>query len=325
MSHIAFARHSCSIEDFIGADPQAAGVFRDANGLAPGALLLPSMAYSLSSEPHARAVTERLSALSAREREKLSRCIDECGDLTVALADFHDRHLKDFDLTQQTGALLGAGAAAYGSYHSEFSRGLRRYQNALIALNEFEREGSGTGAQRAGLQARVAQSHAILNENFRAELRRMIPAADLGKNRGGALTSAQRGITLASRPRARGIYVSDQPRAVRMASFAQHLHHVGNGVIVLDAGIRVTKVRQAHRDGEDWMRQASIEATGFGGAGIASLTLGKATVSSLVALGLAATPAGWVIVIGLGIGVGVAVGSAGDWFGRNLAKEIMAR
>lgn len=326
MPEITIPQRACGARELADASRDPAEAFYHCNGLASNATLLPYTPCCLTpDDPQSMAVLQSLRALSVRERAQLAGCAEQFGDLTTPLAEFYHRHLTGMALAQNAVGLTGAGSTAHGAYEDAFRRALAQYQESLVRMHELERARSPTGAQRALLQAQVRQRYQILNQQFRHELRRLVPAEAFGKNRGNALSGADRGITLASRGRARGIYVADQVQAVRLGGFAKSIAHVGNGMLVLDAGLRAYGVRQTYLAGGNWQRQAAMETTGFGVGGAAGLLAGKAAVGGLVALGLAATPAGWVIVIGLGVAAGFGAAYAGNEVGKGVADWIWSR
>lgn len=326
MPEIVIPNQSCAARELFDASRVSADAFYRTNGLADNTTLLPYTPYCLTpDDPHGRAVLSSLRALPLRERQQLAGCVEQFGDLTVPLAEFYDRQLSGMTLAQNAGGLVGAGATAHGAYESAFQRALGQYQDSLISLRELERGGSATGAQRATLQAKARQHYQTLNQHFRYELQRLVPPAAFGKNRGSALSGAERGITLASRGRARGIHVANQVQAARLAGFANAIGHAGKGMVVLDAGIRVYGVRQTYLAGGNWQRQAAMETTGFGLGGAFGAIAGNAVVTGLISLGLAATPAGWVVVIGLGIAAGFGAGSVMGDFGKSFANWVWDR
>ena len=324
MPKLYFARPNDAVEALVGTNPEAVNAFCRRNATPPRGPLLPSTPYCLDDDVCARTAVRQLLGRPAQERQRLICCAEQFGELTTALAEFYDQNLAFLDL-QNTAGLVGAGATARGAYNSRFIKALRRYQGALIELNEFERRGSGSGLERQRLQQVATQRYQTLNQEFQFELKKFVPAADAGKNRGSALTSAERGITLASRPRGRGINVTSLPQAQKLVSFGKSISHVGNGLIVLDAGIRLNKAHQAYQDKENWAREASVQAAGFGAGGAAGLAAGKATVATLVGLGLASTPAGWILIMGLGVGVGFGAGYAFDKLGQWFAGTLWDR
>ena len=69
-----------------------------------------------------------------------------------------------------------------------------------------------------------------------------------------------------------------------------------------------------------------MQLTGFGFGGAAGEFLGKHAViggaALLAKMGLALTPAGWVVLVAGGIAVGFAAGYAGDTIGKNFASWL---
>ncbi|MCJ8499549.1 hypothetical protein [Desulfatitalea alkaliphila] len=179
------------------------------------------------------------------------------------------------------------------------------------------------------LRQAVERRYNELNRKFRVELERIVPRADMGKNRGTALTSSQRGLELARRSKGRGLDVSDYIQAGRLVKFARAIRCVGNGAIVLDAGFRANDVRRTHQAGGDWMREASVQLTGFGMGGFFGGAAGKSTViggaALLAKMGLALTPAGWVVLLAGGVAVGFAAGYGGDSLGKYISSLIWDR
>jgi len=322
MPEIAFTRRHCSAADLAGMQSGAIAAFCNINASTTTAQLLPHTPYCLRDEPLGLPIAQRLAALSADERQRLSCCVDLLGDLTVPLAAFYDRYLAFLDL-QNVSGLVGAGATAREAGLLLFQSRLRDYQAALLALKAFDGRGRrGSGVAREALLRAVNERFDRLNHQFRSDLARLVPKADLGRNRGTALTSAERGITLTSRRRGRGLYVAHQGHAVQLTGFAKAVSRVGKGAIMLDAGLRVRNVKKTHGHGDNWQREAAIQTTGFGFGGAAALSAGKAVAGGMVSIGLAATPAGWVVMIGVGVAVGFGTGYIGDRFGRGVASSV---
>ena len=140
------------------------------------------------------------------------------------------------------------------------------------------------------------------------------------------MVGAERGITLAGRGRkARRLHVANGAQASRIALLARGTRYAGNGLILLDAGIRVQKVRGAYDSGGDWQRQAVLETTGFGFGGAAGLFVGNSVVSGLTTLGLAVTPVGWVVMIGLAATIGFGAAYYADKKAKSVAGLIYDR
>jgi hypothetical protein len=327
--------------------PEDLDAFLAFHGVAPASQLVVARPYCLTPlAPGARHVVSRLEAMPHTDRQALGYLINEFGDHTLALAELHERALSYLNLPQ-TSTLIGAGAtAASVPIHraTTFQHALLDYQQALIALNEFER-GKGRPAsplaQRRDASAQLRQAviarFEVLNREFQTELKRSVPVSHAGKNRGNALNGLQRGLVLAKRRPGRGLYVADVGKASQLASMSQRVRAVGNGAVTLDAGLRINQVNNTFRGGGDWMREASVEATGFGMGGAAGGLFGRATTSvtitgaGLVAakLGLALTPFGWAVIIGVGVGAGLyagyQAGTAFDAAGRYVSRLVWDR
>jgi len=323
MPEIFFPKHSCSVTDIIGTDPATLEAFHRINSAHGCSMLQPNRSYCLTPQhPQGQAVATRLNGLVPDHRQRLSDCIEQFGEDTMALATFYDKFLARLDLGS---GLIGASASAYHARATDFHSVLRQYQEALLELHAVERQGRG-GAQRSVLQRTVVDRFDTLNRIYRVEMDRIVPKADLGKNRGSALTSADRGLTLARRRHGRGLRVADLTEAIRLEKFAKGIRHVGHGMVAIDAGSRIHGVTQTYRNGGDWMREASVEMTGFGAGGAAGMVAGKATVSGAAlgaaALGLAVTPVGWCVIIGVGIAAGFGAGYFADSKGKSLANAL---
>ena len=326
MTELFFPYHCCTLDRIVGNAPAAINHFRLYNG--PGRQLFPENFYYISSkQSECRTIVTELEFLNHIERRNLYHCVMEFGEATLALAIFHQEHLSK--ITRRSTGLAGAGATAAGSRMSSFGSAVRNYENALFALHDFNHRRSGSGAERAQLEQTVKIRYNQLNQKFQVEMARIVPRADIGKNRGTALTSSERGIELTRHSKGRGLHVTDQIQAGGLVKFSRAIRFVGNGAVVLDAGLRANNVRRTHHAGGDWMRETSVQLTGFGLGGAVGSFMGKNTViggAMLVAkMGLALTPAGWVVLIGAGVAVGFAAGYGFDRLGQTLSSYIWDR
>ena len=326
MPEVLFPSQNLCAKALLGSEP--------ADGLTPYnalgcATFAADMPYCLSPHPEGRVITRTLGNLPRGSRAQLMCTLDTFGDLTTALAAFYDEQLAG--LTLQDGAgLVGAGATVAEARLTGFQKALLDYQKALLALRGHKGRGQGSGhaanATKAKLEHAVRVKHKLLQMRYRAEIKKFVSAADIGKNRGGPLTSAERGITLAGRGRkARRLHVANGAQASRIALLARGTRYAGNGLILLDAGIRVQKVRGAYDSGGDWQRQAVLETTGFGAGGAFGIGAGQSVISGLTTLGLAATPVGWVVMIGLAAAVGFGAAYYADKKARSVAGFIYDR
>lgn len=328
MPDIFFPTREISIEDALATnDKEAINAFLRDNIISNSncSRLLALSPYCMSGrEPANGAVLSALNNVPRQNRAQLMCMVDDFGDSTRTLAALYDRHLSGLDL-QTTVGLVGAGATAKGARLTGLQKALLEYQEALLALNKQKGIGRGPSAQRASLRAEVQRKYAKLQREYQTELKKLARPEFRNKNRGSALTSAQRGLTLAERRRGRHLYVSNANEAQQLARLAKGIRYAGNSMVALDAGLRANSVYDTYKDGGNWQRQASLQATGFGFGGIAGIAAGKATVMGLTALGLGLTPVGWVVIIGVGVGAGLAAANGGDTFGQWFAARIWDR
>lgn len=321
MTDIFFPAQPLSARDFLGADSNSLSSFKRNNGR-ECTYLNADMPYCLpGTYPEGRIITQTLGNLPLRQREQLMCTIDTFGDFTTTLAGFYDKNLSLLNL-ENTSGLVGAGTTASHVRLNGFQTALVNYQKSLIALHRQQPIGRGASAQKVYLQMQVRSSYQTLQKSYHAELKKFVSPNAYGKNRGNALSSADRGLTLAQRHKGRGLNVASNTQALQLARLANRINFVGKTMIMVDAGRRINGVHNTYKSGGNWQREASIQATGFGAGGTAGLVAGKGIVLGLTAIGLGLTPVGWVVVIGAGIAGGFSAGYFFDYLGRTLASNI---
>lgn len=269
-------------------------------------------------------ILSSLQQLPNSHRRQLSCAIDEFGEQTHVIAEFYDRHLANLDL-EATNGLVGAGATANGARLTAFQRTMIDYQEALIKLNEHKRGGRASMASKVELEAMARRKYATMAQQYRVELNSIGNPAFRNTNRGHILNNADRGITLAKHHRASKLSIDNVAEVERLNRLARSIRFAGNGAVVLDAGARLAGVYESYQRNENWQRELSREATGFGIGGASGMLAGQATVGALTMIGLGVTPLGWVVVIGAGIAVGFSTGSKMDSFGKWLADLLWNR
>src|SRR5690606_15373044 len=262
------------------------------------------MPYCLdaNAHPESKIITQTLGNLPEVSRNNLMCTIDTFGDLTPTLAAFYDKHLAFFNL-QNSAAMVGAAATAGEARLNGFQTALKNYQDALQALHNHKSVGRGPAATNAALKGRVRSAYADLQLKYHAELNKLADPANLGKNRGNALSGADRGITLAQR-RGRGINVASTTQALQISRMSSGIAYTGKGLIALDAGIRINGVHNTYKQSGNWKREAVVQSAGFVAGTAAGLYIGSQVVAGLTAIGLALTPVGWVVLIGAGLAAG---------------------
>ncbi|MFL1482733.1 hypothetical protein [Marinobacter sp. LN3S78] len=199
---------------------------------------------------------------------------------------------------------------------------LGQYQEALVKLNDFSRVGRGPAATKAKLRQNVLSAYERLNRYFQAEVRRLAPSTDFGKNKGSAITGSDRGVTLAERHKGRGIYVADMHEGQAVSRFSQGLTYAGRGIVVADLGFRANKVYESYRDGEEWERELAVQTGGFGGGALSGFVTGRAVAMTMARVALAATPWGWGLMIGSAVVMGAYSAYQADAKGKNWAGQV---
>lgn len=325
MPEIFFPYQTLTAQQLYGKDHPVTANLKQNNALACNEFTA-NMPYCLSEQnthPETRIITQTLSGLSEISRNNLMCTIDTFGSFTPTLAAFYDEHLAFLNL-QNTGGLVGAGATASEARLTGFQKALLNYHNALEALHKHKGAGRGASATKIELRNRVRRTYGELQTKYHAELNKLASPGSLGKNRGNALASAERGITLAQR-RGRGINVASNAQAIQIANLAKGVSYMGKGFVGLDAGIRIHGVHNTYKQGGNWQREASIQATGFGFGGAAGMVTGKAVVAGLTTLGLGLTPVGWVVLIGIGVAAGFGAAYTVDGASKRFTASLWDR
>lgn len=319
MPEIFFPSQTLSVYEIFGKDHPALANLPRNNSFSCDAFTA-NMPYCLDAvmHPESKIITQTLGNLPESSRNNLMCTIDTFGDFTSTLAAFYDKHLAFFNL-QNSAAMVGAGATAGEARLTGFQKALKNYQDALQALHNHKGVGRGPAATNAALKGRVRAAYADLQLKYHAELNKFTDPANLGKNRGNALSGAGRGITLAQR-RGRGINVASTTQALQISRLSSGIAYTGKGLIALDAGIRINGVHNTYKQGGNWKREAAIQTGGFVSGTTAGIITGKAVVAGLTAIGLGLTPVGWVVLIGIGIAVGFGAAYAAD----NVGKDFVA-
>lgn len=324
MPEIFFPSQTLSAQELFGKDHPALANLPRNNVLKCDALTA-NMPYCFSqtAHPESKIITQTLGNMPEASRNNLMCTIDTFGDFTTTLAAFYDEHLSFFNL-QNSAALVGAAATAGEGRLNSFQEALKNYQAALQALHNHKGVGRGPAATNAALKGRVRATYNHLQIKYQAELNKVASAGSLGKNRGNALASADRGIALAQR-RGRGINVASNTQALQISRLASGVSYAGKGLIALDAGIRINGVHNVYKSGGNWQREAAIQTAGFGAGTAVGLITGEIVIAGLTAIGLGLTPIGWVVLIGIGATAVFGAAYAADTVGKSFAAGIWDR
>ena len=325
MTDIVIPHHSSSLTDLCApsADLDKFAAIRQAQIGCQS--VLRDFAYCLAPEPGPQdlAITSMLNNLSEPSRNNLGCCIDQHGNDTVRLALFIEwvQSQLNADNASNTNSTAGIGATILGARSDSFMTALRQYQDALIKLNEYSRVGRGPAATRAKLKQNVKSAYERLNKYFQQEIQRLAPAKDFGRNKGTAITGADRGITLAERHKGRGIRIADMHEGRAVSRLSQSMTYAGRGIIAVDIGFRANKVHQKYQEDGAWGREIAVQTGGFGGATLTGVATGRVVAMTMVRVALAATPWGWALMIGSAVAVGAYAAYQAD----QTAQEFVGR
>lgn len=338
MPDIFFAQKPTSASALVGDDPATLEAFLRSNGLSEKETIQPGRAYSLATDDiFTLSTLRKLNSLPTPERMCLARSAEAMGEEAHILKVFFETHLPP-EKMQEINGLVGAGATAAFTRLNGFQQALVKYQEALLNLTRVHNaSGPGVGTRRIQAQTMARNAYRTLQEAYQTELNRISPEALRGKNRGNALSNADRGVLLASRsssarPDTR-LFVADATDAGRMGSLSRILNNTGRLAVVADAGLRANKIHTTYENGGDWLRESSVQMTGFGTAGVVGGLAGKYTVIGGTALAakaglIVAGPVGWAVlgvVVTVGVLAGLGAGLYADQKGQNFASMLWDR
>ncbi|GAB3108176.1 hypothetical protein G8770_23705 [Aestuariicella hydrocarbonica] len=191
----------------------------------------------------------------------------------------------------------------------------------LLLLTSVKNGGITAAQRKMELRNQVIAAYEKLNHYYQQELRRIVPAERFMKNKGSALSNAQRGITLAERPRGRGIHVANAHEGQQISRLAKGIRYAGRGAVVLDAGFRVNTVHNTYADGGNWQREWAVQTGGFLGASATGTLVGRAAfLASRIAL--MATPWDWAFLIGSTIVAGAYLAYQADNGMKGISGEL---
>ncbi|GAA3559073.1 hypothetical protein [Marinobacter xestospongiae] len=199
MPEVHFATKLYAPTDLVGDDPDALSKFRVANGLQAHDNIVPGKAYTLDiADPQSLPVIRRINSLPIEQRKCLVKIVSSVGDEIYRLAAFFQEHFDS--ILAQGHSLVGAASTAAHTRVTSFERALLDYREALLAyqkLQSADNAGPGIGTRRLQAEARVRSAYQRLEVEYSRELARFSPETLRSKNRGGALSNANRGILLA--------------------------------------------------------------------------------------------------------------------------------
>lgn len=271
--------------------------------------------------PDLTCALNQANSLPAQSRRNIADMVETFGgDVIVAMSEFYAVEVQPILEKYSIGA-VGAAATAVDERVSQFGKSIIKYQDALLKV----REGAKAKLpkhQMVMLEQIAKRSYQEFNGRFQTEFGKFLGRVKSGK-RGNVWTNPNRGIAIARTAR--------NPAKLNLTStnsfnyirrFEAGAKMFGGSMIVLDAGMRARGVREDFYAGRDWHRSAVVETTGFGLGTAAGLSVGSAVIKAGLVAGIAATPVGWVFIVGSALAVGFAASFTADYVGKFTAGTL---
>ncbi|MDH2432625.1 hypothetical protein QCD60_08600 [Pokkaliibacter sp. MBI-7] len=270
-----------------------------------------------------------LTGLTPGERANIAELVRQLGlEGTLALADFYEEsmapinhHLAEWrDQHWRDG--IGAAAGGWAARNTVLMDQVTAYEQALRDVRKAHQNKQPAHVLRR-VEGDTRAAWRRLNEQFRVALEKHFAKV---KGRGTIWSSADRGIDIAKSHRDdTKLNLSGSRDIALLRGLARASNIAGNSMLVLEVGARGKKVVDQYRQGGDWMRTATVQSTGLA-LGFLGGALGAGLAAdAAVAIGLAATPLGWVMVLGVGIAAAYFAASALDTGGQWASSSIYDR
>lgn len=221
---------------------------------------------------------------------------------TVGLAHLMHEVKEQMEKHEFAIGTTGASMDAYKVRSEKFVEAVGEYQKALLNYRNVYKTNP---TSRMLAKQRVSRTFKELQSKFKYELKMV--TRNIKARKGLPLTNEERALNIARSSRnVTKLDLTNQVEASRVVGLAKATKIIGNGLAVVDFGMRATNVYDSYKEGKNWERDLFIESSSFA----ASAYLGGAVLDSgMAALGflVMATPIGW---IGLIIGGAVVIGAA---------------
>jgi hypothetical protein len=182
-----------------------------------------------------------------------------------------------------------------------------------------------SGIARGAAQMRLSEAKANLSQRFGIELNTI--KSRLPKHQWRLLRADDERMfeRIRRTGRASRLDVGSSVEATDLVRFAQHAKFLGNGLAVIDFGSRAGDIYTDYKAGGNWEREMFVQSSSFiasAGTGAGLTVLGMTAVETAIeAAALAATPAGWVLIVA---GLAVAgVAAAGAIYSSGLSEKNM--
>lgn len=336
MSQLLFINQSFTVNTLLqGTREDTLNEICSANRVSNNTKLDSNSFFSIESTNSALGIRAILSNTKAEEKQCLSQIIQSCGQESIALAKFYERYFSDENVIKLN-TFIGASTTASITRLDGFEKAVVEYQNSLIhlkKLSDARKQGKTDFLALTQAKKKVKTNYEILKTAYASALNRLSPVSHRTKNRGTALSNAERGITLATTNKRNGTHllnVHDTFEASHLVKLGKVVNGLGNSTVALDAGLRVNTVLDIKDSGGDWMQESAKQITGLGFAGALGGLSGKAVMVSgtwlAVQTGLTlAGPLGWAVLGTLFLGsvaAGYFVGNRMDEIGKDVSGLV---
>jgi hypothetical protein len=224
------------------------------------------------------------------------------GDLSLAYGSENTRALAELTRRLREAkpyGVAGAGAAAsvYAQRMDSLGKAIQAYQHAAVEYHRVSHSRAVSGIARAAAQTRLSDTKANLSRRFGIELNTI--KSRLPKRQWRLLRADDERMfeRIRRTGRASRLDVGSSVEATDLVRFAQHAKFLGNGLAVIDFGSRASDIYADYRDGGNWERTMFTHSLSF------ATSVGTAEVATYVGmaaleLAVAATPVGWVLIVG---------------------------
>lgn len=263
-------------------------------------LLRPHHPYLIANNP---TIIDRqlLSLLGTGDatRNLTRMCLAYGPENTVGLAHLMHDVKKQIETHEFVMGATGTSMDAYKLRSEKFVEAVTEYQKALLNYRNVYKT-SPTSKMLA--KQRVTRAFNELQGKFKYELSML--TQKIRARKGIPLTNQERGLNIARSSRnVTKLDLANQVEASRVIKLAKATRIVGNGLAVVDFGLRATNVYDSYKEGKNWERDLFVESSSFA----ASAYLGSAVLDAGIGFLIMATPIGW---LGLIIGGVVVIGAA---------------
>ncbi len=311
MPSVFFSANRKPISEVVGNDATLVESFKRANGIASGDILYAGQAYTLDFESlESRMITSRFNKMCLKERVTLQNMVATNGENLYSEINFYNRYLTHAALSD-VNSLVGVTGDANKARLDDFQKALLNYQNALLDLQQGKYNKTPMPYSGKHLaETMVRRAYKELVEQHKTTMQSIVSASALNRNKGNALSNAERGVLLATRSQGRKVdprlMVHDAFTANKVAKYAGVIAKIsGPLTLVVDGTLRYGNVVTVREAGGDWHRESVIQLAGLSGAvtgatlaGYAAAYAGKFVVTAAALSG----PIGWalmgIVVIG---------------------------